>query len=204
MLDAGGIGSITTCLSQAALAGLASFQSTITGATYIINRPGKSVCRNGPGAGSAFTPCGSSMKSAVCKARRYYKRRYARLSIARCGCVNLTADRMKRSFTLHPHSWQRFAISCAIYIAALIYQRFSFCGGSLTGATQSGDSCPGAGSRRGSWRTNASGTSQRQCRSGADDAGAVIPGTIRRGAARFAGAGPPSTGLSAGIYRRFQ
>ena len=28
---------------------------------------------------------------------------------------------------------------------------------------------------------------QRQCRSGADDAGAVIPDTIRRGAARFAG-----------------
>ncbi len=78
------------------------------------------------------------------------------------------------------------------------------CGGSLTGATQSGDSCPGAGSRRDSWCADASGTSQRQCRSGADDAGAVIPDTIRRGAARFAGISPSSTGLSAGIYRRFQ
>ena len=42
-----------------------------------------------------------------------------------------------------------------------------------------------------------------QCRSGADDAGAVIPGTIRRSAARFAGAGPPSTGLSATFIAGF-
>ncbi len=49
-----------------------------------------------------------------------------RVSIARCGCVNLTADRMKRSFTLTCIAGKRFAISCAIYIAALIYPAFLF------------------------------------------------------------------------------
>ncbi len=86
-------------------------------------------------------PYGGWMKLAVCKARRYYKRRYARLSIARCGCVNLTADRMKRSFTLTCIAGKRFAIFCAIYIAASFTRRFSFCGGSLTGAVN-GDSLP--------------------------------------------------------------
>ncbi len=41
MLDAGGIGSITTCLSQGGVSGSGVLQSTITGATHIINRPGK-------------------------------------------------------------------------------------------------------------------------------------------------------------------
>lgn len=66
------------------------------------------------------------MKLAVCKARRYYKRRYARLSIVRCGCVNLTVDRMKRSFTFICIVGKRFVIFCAIYIAALIYSAFFF------------------------------------------------------------------------------
>ncbi len=49
----------------------------------------------------------------------------------------------EKEFHAHLHSWRRFAISCAIYIAALIYPAFRFCGGGLTGALQSGGSCPG-------------------------------------------------------------
>lgn len=125
MLDAGGIGSITTCLSQAALAGLASFsQQLLEQLTLLIaqkiNLPKWAV------RWKCYMPYGGWMKLAVCKARRYYKRRYARLSIARCGCVNLTADRMKRSFTLTCIAGKRFAIFCAIYIAALIYPAFRF------------------------------------------------------------------------------
>ncbi len=53
MLDAGGIGCITTCLSRAALAGLASFsQQLLEQLTLLI--AGKSIRRNGPGTGSAI------------------------------------------------------------------------------------------------------------------------------------------------------
>lgn len=62
----------------------------------------------------------------VVMARQCIARRYARLSIARSGCVNPTANRMKRSFTLTCIAGRRFAISCAIYIAALIYPAFRF------------------------------------------------------------------------------
>ena len=94
MLDAGGIGSITTCLSRAALAGLASFsQQLLEQLTLLIARENQFAEMGGRW--KCYMPYGGWMKLAVCKARRYYKRRYARLSIARCGCVNLTADRMK-------------------------------------------------------------------------------------------------------------
>ena len=125
MLDAGGIGSITTCLSQAALAGLASFSQQLLEQLTLLS-PRKI---NLPKWGQALEVLYALWRLdeiSVCKARRYYKRRYARLSIARCGCVNLTADRMKRSFTLTCIAGKRFAIFCAIYIAALIYPAFLF------------------------------------------------------------------------------
>ncbi|STE85173.1 protein [Escherichia coli] len=52
--------------------------------------------------------------------------RYARLSIARCGYVNLTADQMKRSFTLTCIAGKRCVISCAIYIAVCNSPAFLF------------------------------------------------------------------------------
>lgn len=51
-------------------------------------------------------PYGGWMKLAVCKVRRYHKRRYARLSIARCGCVNLNGRPDEKEFHAHLHSWQ--------------------------------------------------------------------------------------------------
>ncbi|STE85174.1 protein [Escherichia coli] len=54
MLDAGGIGSITTCLSQAALAGLASFSQQLLEQLTLLIAQENQFAGNGPGAGSAI------------------------------------------------------------------------------------------------------------------------------------------------------
>ena len=119
MLDAVAVSCLRHCRS-CSVSGSGVLQSPLI--TYIINRPGKrGLPGNGPGAGSAIRLWRLDEIMAV---RRVHRRRYAHID-RNSGCVK-TADRRKRSFTLTCIAGRRFAISCAIYIAALIYPAFRF------------------------------------------------------------------------------
>ncbi len=205
MLDAGGIGSITTCLSQGGVSGSGVLQSTITGATYIINRPGKSVCRNGPGRWKCYMPYGGWMKLAVCKARRYYKRHYARPSIAHSGCVNPTRRPEEKEFHAHLHSWQALC-----HILRDLHSGVNLPGVSLSAAVALLERCSQAVHAPALDRGAALGALMRLEHPNASAEAALTmlaqlsPAQSGEALHGFAGAGPPSTGLSAGIYRRFQ
>lgn len=125
MLDAGGIGSITTCLSQAALAGLASFSQQLLEQLTLLIAQENQFAEMGQALEVLYALWRLDEISGM-QGAQYYKRRYARLSIARCGYVNLTADQMKRSFTLTCIAGKRCVISCAIYIAVCNSPAFLF------------------------------------------------------------------------------
>lgn len=125
MLDAGGIGSITTCLSQAALAGLASFsQQLLEQLTLLIAQENQ------------FAEMGQALEVlyALWRLDEISGMQGAQiLQTTLCAAIDRTlwlcesnGRPDERSFTLTCIAGKRFAISCAIYIAALIYPAFRF------------------------------------------------------------------------------
>lgn len=124
MLDAGGIGSITTCLSRAALAGLASFsQQLLEQLTLLI--AGKSICRNGRALEVLYALWRLDEISGMQGAQILQTTLCATIDRTLWLCEsNGRPD--ERSFTLTCIAGKRFAIFCAIYIAALIYPAFLF------------------------------------------------------------------------------
>lgn len=125
MLDTGGIGSITTCLSQAALAGLASFsQQLLEQLTLLIAQENQ------------FAEMGQALEVlyALWRLDEISGMQGAQiLQTTLCAAIDRTlwlcesnGRPDERSFTLTCIAGKRFAISCAIYIAALIYPAFLF------------------------------------------------------------------------------
>lgn len=162
--------------------GLGVLQSTITGATYIINAQ-KISCRNGQ---ALKLYCGSSMRSAVCA--DIAKRRYAHIDRTPWLCES----------NGRPDEKEFYVTSCKRLPSARLHSGVNlpcfFCGGSLTDDGRR--SMPGADAARpGATRLNI----QRHAEA-ARRCWRSYLGTIRRGAARLlSGAGLSSTGLSAGI-----
>ncbi len=126
MLDAGGIGSITTCLSQAALAGLASFSQQLLEQLTLLIAQENQFAEMGQALEVLYALWRLDEISGMQGAQILQTTLCAAIDRTLWLCESKTADRMKRSFTLTCIAGKRFAIFCAIYIAALIYPAFRF------------------------------------------------------------------------------
>lgn len=140
MLDAGGIGSITTCLSQAALAGLASFsQQLLEQLTLLIAQENQ------------FAEMGQALEVlyALWRLDEISGMQGAQiLQTTLCAAIDRTlwlcesnGRPDEKEFHAHLHSWQALCHILRDLHSGVQLRHFSFCGGSLTGATQSSNSC---------------------------------------------------------------
>ena len=126
MLDAGGIGSITTCLSQAALAGLASFSQQLLEQLTLLIAQENQFAEMGQALEVLYALWQLDEISGMQGAQILQTTLCAAIDRTLWLCESNGRPDEKGFFTLTCIAGKRFAISCAIYIAALIYPAFLF------------------------------------------------------------------------------